>query len=69
MDRVLDAAMFRDEPTSQHAFQLRTSVGLSLNDCLQVHVFELPKYVVPSDNNVITDDELRTSSPRSCATA
>ncbi len=52
---LLDSVMFRDEPTLQHAFQLRTAGGLSLTDCLQVHVFELPKYVVPSDNDIITD--------------
>jgi Rhodopirellula transposase DDE domain len=53
-----------------------TNGGLSLNDCLQVHVFELSKYVFPGDNNVVTDlDNLCFStncepkSPRSCATA
>ena len=52
---ILDAVMFRGEPTLQHAFQLRTTSGLSLTDCLQVHIFELPKYVIPSDNEPITD--------------
>ena len=52
---LLDAVMFREEPSLQHAFQLRTAAGLSLTDCLQVHVFELPKYVIPSDNRPIVD--------------
>ncbi len=52
---ILDAVMFCDEPMLQHAFQLRTIRGLSLTDCLQVHIFELPKYVVPSNNEPITD--------------
>lgn len=52
---LLDAVMFRDEVALQHAFGLRTVGGLSLTDCLQVHVFELPKYVIPSDNEPIAD--------------
>jgi predicted transposase/invertase (TIGR01784 family) len=52
---LLDAVMFREEQMLQHAFQLRTTGGFSLTDCLQVHIFELPKYVVPSDNEAITD--------------
>ncbi|WP_197231240.1 Rpn family recombination-promoting nuclease/putative transposase [Novipirellula artificiosorum] len=52
---ILDSVLFREEPALQHAFELRTDRGLSLSDCLQVHVFELPKYVVPSDNKPITD--------------
>ena len=52
---LLDAIMFRDEKALQHAFQLRTINGLSLTDCLQVYVFELPKYVIPRDNEPITD--------------
>jgi len=34
---------------------LRTDSGLLLTDCLQIHLFELPKYVPPSDNRVISD--------------
>ena len=52
---VLNAIMFRHEASLQHAFQLRTAGGLSLTDCLQVHIFELPKYVIPSDNKPIVD--------------
>jgi predicted transposase/invertase (TIGR01784 family) len=52
---LLDAVMFREEQMLQHAFQLRTTGGFSLTDCLQVHIFELPKYVVPSDSEAITD--------------
>ena len=28
---------------------------LELTDCLQIHLLELPKYVVPSDNRIIRD--------------
>lgn len=52
---ILDAIMFQHETALQHAFELRTANGLSLTDCLQVHVFELPKYVIPSHNQPITD--------------
>ena len=52
---ILDAVMFRQEAAIQHAFQLRTVGGLSLTDCLQVHLFELPKYIVPSDIKSIAD--------------
>ena len=34
---------------------MQTAGGLLLTDCLQVHLFELPKYVPPSDNRVISD--------------
>ncbi|MEO1618528.1 MAG: Rpn family recombination-promoting nuclease/putative transposase [Planctomycetota bacterium] len=50
---LLDSILFRDEQRLQHAFGLRTANGLSLTDCLQVHLFELPKYVIPSDNVAI----------------
>ena len=52
---LLDAIEFRSEPALHHSFQLRTDAGLVLTDCLQIHLFELPKYVPPSDNEVITD--------------
>jgi predicted transposase/invertase (TIGR01784 family) len=52
---VLDAVMFRSETKLLHAFELRTADGLSLTDCLQVHVIELPKYVIPSHSGPITD--------------
>ena len=52
---ILDAIMFGGKATLQHAFQLRTADGLSLTDCLQVNVLELPKYIIPSDNEPITD--------------
>ena len=52
---LLDAIMFPVEPELHQAFALRTASGLSLTDCLQVHVIELPKYVIPSDNEPITD--------------
>jgi len=52
---LLDAIEFRGEAALHHSFQLRTEGGLLLTDCLQIHLFELPKYVPPSDNRVISD--------------
>ena len=53
---VLDALMFRDSPEIHSDFRLRSRDGsLDLTDGLQIHVLELPKYAVPSDNRVITD--------------
>ena len=52
---LLDAIEFREERNLHHRFQMRTADGVVLADCLQVHLFELSKYVPPSDNRVITD--------------
>jgi predicted transposase/invertase (TIGR01784 family) len=52
---LLDAVEFRSEAALHHNFQLRAPSGLLLTDCLQIHLFELPKYVPPSDNRVISD--------------
>ena len=52
---LLDAIEFREEAALHHSFRLRTADGLSLTDCLQIVLFELPKYAAPSDNRVIRD--------------
>ena len=52
---LLDAIEFRSAAALHHHFQLQTDSGVLLTDCLQVHLFELPKYVPPSDNRVISD--------------
>ena len=52
---LLDAIEFRSAAELHHHFQLRTDSGLLLTDCLQVHLFELPRYVPPSDNREISD--------------
>ena len=53
---VLDAIMFRQSPQIQSDFRLRSRNGdVDLTDGLQIHLLELPKYTVPSDNRVITD--------------
>ena len=52
---LLDAIEFRNEEALHHTFQLRSEGGLLLTDCLRIHLFELPKYVPPSDNQVIDD--------------
>ena len=53
---VLNAIMFHESPQIHSDFQFRTrDGGLNLTDGLQIHLLELPKYTVPSDNEVITD--------------
>jgi predicted transposase/invertase (TIGR01784 family) len=53
---VLDAIMFPDARQIHSDFRLRSRDGhLGLTDDLQIHLLELPKYTVPSDNRVITD--------------
>ena len=48
--------MFRQSPQIQSDFRLRSRNGdVDLTDGLQIHLLELPKYTVPSDNRVITD--------------
>jgi predicted transposase/invertase (TIGR01784 family) len=52
---VLDAILFPDSPRIHLDFRLCSRDGsLDLTDGLQVHLLELPKYAVPSDNRVIT---------------
>ena len=53
---VLDAVMFAQTPDIHSDFRLRSrNAELDLTDNLQIHILELPKYVVPSDNRVISD--------------
>ena len=53
---VLDAIMFVKTPDTHSDFRLRSrNAELDLTDNLQIHILELPKYVVPSDNRVISD--------------
>jgi len=53
---VLDAVMFGQSSQIHSDFRLRSRDGaLNLTDGLQIHLLELPKYTVPSDNRVITD--------------
>lgn len=53
---VLDAVMFRQSAQIHNDFLLRSGDGkLDLTDGLQIHLLELPKYRIPSDNRVITD--------------
>ena len=53
---VLDAIMFHQSSQIHSDFRLRSRGGdLELTDGLQIHLLELPKYIVPSDNKVITD--------------
>ncbi|PAY15623.1 hypothetical protein CKO51_30940 [Rhodopirellula sp. SM50] len=52
----LNAILFRQSPQIHSDFRLRSRDGrLKLTDGLQIHLLELPKYTVPSDNRVITD--------------
>ena len=53
---VLDAVMFAQTPDTHSDFRLRSrNAELDLTDNLQIHILELPKYLVPSDNRVISD--------------
>ncbi|MGB7328417.1 MAG: Rpn family recombination-promoting nuclease/putative transposase [Rubripirellula sp.] len=53
---VLDSIMFRESMQTHSDFRLRSRDGaLDLTDGLQIHLLELPKYTVPSDNRVVTD--------------
>jgi len=53
---VLDAILFRQSDQIHSDFRLRSRDGqLRLSDGLQIHLLELPKYEVPSDNRLITD--------------
>ena len=48
--------MFHQSSQIHSDFRLRSRGGdLELTDGLQIHLLELPKYIVPSDNKVITD--------------
>ncbi len=53
---VLDAVLFRQSARIHSDFRLRSRDGsLDLTDSLQIHLLELPKYPIPSDNRVISD--------------
>jgi predicted transposase/invertase (TIGR01784 family) len=52
---LLEDVMFPAQLTVHNEFQLRTTDGLLLTDCLQIHLLELLKYEFPSDNDLITD--------------
>ncbi len=53
---ILDAIMFRDIQAFHLDFRLvNPTFSLTLTDCLQIHLLELPKYQVPADNEPVTD--------------
>ena len=52
---LLDGIEFRRDTDLHHHFQLRNDGGALLTECLQVHLFELPKYEPPGDNQPISD--------------
>lgn len=53
---ILDAILFRNAPDLHLDFQLINQANaLTLTDCLQIHLLELPKYYPPMDNELITD--------------
>ena len=52
---ILDAVFIRGIPEFHHQFRLRTAEGMELSDCLEIHILELPKYALPTDNEVIAD--------------
>jgi len=53
---VLDGVLFPDVPDLHLDFRLRSEKpALTLSDALQIHLLELPKYALPSDNEPITE--------------
>jgi predicted transposase/invertase (TIGR01784 family) len=53
---ILDAILFRQVADFHLDFRLMNQKNdLLFTDCLQIHLLELPKYVPPTDNRVITD--------------
>ncbi len=53
---ILDAVLFRQVADLHLDFRLLNQKnGLLFTDCLQIHVLQLPKYMPPTDNQVITD--------------
>ncbi|MCC9599669.1 Rpn family recombination-promoting nuclease/putative transposase [Stieleria sp. JC731] len=49
---ILDAILFKDTASLHMDFQLRSKEGECLTNCLQIHLLELPKYVLDADNRV-----------------
>jgi predicted transposase/invertase (TIGR01784 family) len=53
---VLDGVLFPEVPDLHLDFRLRSEKpALTLSDALQIHLLELPKYALPSDNEAITE--------------
>jgi predicted transposase/invertase (TIGR01784 family) len=52
---LLKAIAFRAPADYHHEFRLRTSGGLELTKCLEIHLLELPKYLRTSDNRRVID--------------
>ena len=53
---VLDAVLFGRTPQIHSDFRFRSNdAAICLTDGIQVHLLELPKYPIPSDNTVIGD--------------
>jgi predicted transposase/invertase (TIGR01784 family) len=52
---ILKAILFPKQPEYQHEFRLRTTGGLELTKCLEIHILELPKYPNGDDNRRIID--------------
>ncbi|QDV43603.1 PD-(D/E)XK nuclease family transposase [Stieleria neptunia] len=53
---VLDAILLRQSLQIHSDFRLRNRDGtIELTEGLQIHLLELPKYMLPSDNRVVTD--------------
>lgn len=52
---ILDAVLYAEPDQLHFDFQLRTSNGLPLTDCLQIHLLQLPKYVRPTNNRIPED--------------
>ena len=53
---VLDGVLFPEVPDLHLDFRLRSATpAITLSDALQIHLLELPKYSVPSDNDCVSE--------------
>lgn len=53
---VLDGVLFPEVPDVHLDFRLRSeNPALTLSDALQIRLLELPEYILPSDNEAITE--------------
>lgn len=52
---LLKAISFPSSTDYHHEFRLRTSSGLELTKCLEIHLLELPKYLTTHDNGRVLD--------------
>lgn len=52
---LLNGKLFPNLADYHQQFRLRSSAGLELTNCLEIHTLELPKYTLRSDNQKVLD--------------